>query len=37
MTIEEMQQAVDAWIRDIGGGYFSELTNMAQEMTSSQN
>lgn len=29
MTIKEAQQAVDAWIRDIGKGYFSELTNMA--------
>lgn len=29
MTIEEAQKSVDAWIRDIGKGYFSELTNMA--------
>lgn len=29
MTIHEMQKAVDQWIRSIGGGYFSELTNMA--------
>ena len=29
MTIEEAQIAVDNWIRSIGGGYFSELTNMA--------
>lgn len=29
MTIEEVQQLVDNWINEIGGGYFSELTNMA--------
>lgn len=29
LTIREAQQAVDEWIRSIGGGYFSELTNMA--------
>lgn len=29
MTIEEAQQSVDRWIRDVGGGYFSHLTNMA--------
>lgn len=29
MTIEEMQKAVDQWITTIGGGYFSELTNLA--------
>ncbi len=28
MTLEEMQKAVDRWIKAIGGGYFSELTNM---------
>lgn len=28
MEISEMQTKVDAWIREIGGGYFSELTNM---------
>lgn len=28
MTLEEMQAAVDGWIQSIGGGYFSELTNM---------
>ncbi len=28
MTVKEMQIAVDRWIRSIGGGYFSELTNM---------
>jgi len=28
MTLEEMQKAVDRWIQTIGGGYFSELTNM---------
>lgn len=29
MTINDMQKAVDQWIKTIGGGYFSELTNMA--------
>lgn len=29
MTIREMQKAVDQWIKTIGNGYFSELTNMA--------
>ncbi|MCM1290464.1 MAG: nucleotide pyrophosphohydrolase [Prevotella sp.] len=29
MTIEELQLRVDEWIKHIGGGYFSELTNMA--------
>lgn len=29
MTIDKAQQAVDAWIQNVGGGYFSELTNMA--------
>lgn len=29
MTIEEAQARVDEWIRHIGRGYFSELTNMA--------
>jgi len=28
MTIEEAQHQVDAWIQNIGGGYFSELTNL---------
>ena len=28
MTIGEAQRLVDRWIREIGGGYFSELTNM---------
>lgn len=28
MTIKETQQEVDAWIRQYGGGYFSELTNL---------
>lgn len=28
MTVKEAQEAVDKWIRKIGGGYFSELTNM---------
>jgi NTP pyrophosphatase (non-canonical NTP hydrolase) len=29
MTIQEAQQAVDAWIKTTGVRYFSELTNMA--------
>lgn len=29
MTIEEAQQRVDAWIKEYGVRYFSELTNMA--------
>ena len=29
MTIQEAQRAVDAWIREYGVRYFSELTNMA--------
>lgn len=29
MTINEAQKTVDAWIHEIGGGYFSHLTNMA--------
>ncbi len=29
MTIQEAQNRVDEWIRGIGNGYFSELTNMA--------
>jgi NTP pyrophosphatase (non-canonical NTP hydrolase) len=28
MTIQEAQQKVDIWIRQYGGGYFSELTNL---------
>ena len=28
MTIQEAQQKVDEWIQQIGGGYFSELTNL---------
>lgn len=28
LTIEKAQRLVDEWIKDIGGGYFSELTNM---------
>ena len=28
MTIVEAQQKVDQWIREYGGGYFSELTNL---------
>ena len=29
MTLEEMQQKVDQWIKTYGVRYFSELTNMA--------
>ncbi|MDX2285383.1 MAG: nucleotide pyrophosphohydrolase [Bacteroidia bacterium] len=29
MTIQEAQQTVDTWIREIGVRYFSELTNTA--------
>ena len=29
MTIAEAQKMVDDWIKEIGNGYFSELTNMA--------
>ena len=29
MTLDEAQQAVDAWIKTYGVRYFSELTNMA--------
>ena len=29
MTIKEAQEHVDAWIREYGVRYFSELTNMA--------
>lgn len=29
MTIEELQKAVDGWIKTYGVRYFSELTNMA--------
>lgn len=29
MEIREAQERVDKWIRKIGGGYFSQLTNMA--------
>jgi NTP pyrophosphatase (non-canonical NTP hydrolase) len=28
MTINEAQQQVDNWIKEYGGGYFSELTNL---------
>ncbi len=28
ITIAQAQRDVDTWIRDIGKGYFSELTNM---------
>lgn len=29
MTIKEVQEAVDKWIKEYGVRYFSELTNMA--------
>ncbi len=29
MTIEEAQQIVDQWIKEVGVRYFNELTNMA--------
>jgi len=29
MTIQESQQLVDKWIKEVGVRYFSELTNMA--------
>lgn len=29
MTIHKAQQRVDEWIRSVGKGYFSQLTNMA--------
>lgn len=29
MTLQDVQAMTDKWIHDIGGGYFSELTNMA--------
>ncbi len=29
MTIKDAQETVDRWIRGVGNGYFSELTNMA--------
>lgn len=29
LTIEELQRQVDHWIRSVGHGYFSPLTNMA--------
>lgn len=28
LTLREAQSATDEWIRTVGGGYFSELTNM---------
>ena len=28
MTLRELQKEVDRWIHEVGGGYFSELTNM---------
>lgn len=29
MTIKEMQEATDRWIKEIGNGYFPPLANMA--------
>ena len=29
ITIKQLQESVDQWIKQYGGGYFSELTNMA--------
>lgn len=29
ITLKDVQREVDTWIREIGKGYFSELTNMA--------
>lgn len=29
LSLREAQEMVDEWIRGIGGGYFSHLTNMA--------
>ncbi len=26
--LEDIQKAVDKWIREVGKGYFSELTNI---------
>lgn len=28
MNLQQAQQSVDKWITEIGGGYFSELTNL---------
>lgn len=28
LSLKEAQETVDRWINNIGGGYFSELTNM---------
>ena len=28
LTLKEIQEKVDKWIKEIGKGYFSELTNM---------
>lgn len=30
LSLEEAQHRVDQWIRQVGGRYFSELTNLAQ-------
>ena len=32
LTIRQAQEKTDAWIKDIGVRYFSELTNLAQLM-----
>lgn len=29
ISLREVQETVDRWIRTVGNGYFSELTNMA--------
>jgi NTP pyrophosphatase (non-canonical NTP hydrolase) len=29
ITVKQLQASVDNWIKQYGGGYFSELTNMA--------
>lgn len=29
MEIKEAQKRIDEWIKNVGGGYFSPLTNMA--------
>lgn len=28
ISLKELQETIDKWIHDIGGGYFNELTNM---------
>lgn len=29
ISVSDLQNLVDSWINNVGGGYFSELTNMA--------